>query len=272
MPEPYPLLDRDPVDPRGVNVHIWAFLSELSDAFPGQWALVGGQMVLLHGLEAGEVPDRETTDADALVDIRVAPRGTVAVSRWLEDHGIRQDGISPDGIGHRFRGRGLVVDVLAPDHMGARATLATVGPARTVQVPSGRRLLASVQRTPVDCGGHVACVPRPDLAAAIVGKAAAQVLPSPERHQLDLVFLLGLIDDVTVTDAALSARIAASSPPRRISSTRTGSGEPPAVPPTRKQPCATSSARSACAADRVEQAFLVRPLHGCLIYRALFLG
>lgn len=128
------------------------------------------------------------------------------MSRWLEDHGIRQDGISPDGIGHRFRGRGLVVDVLAPDHMGARATLTTVGPARTVQVPSGRRLLASVQRTPVDCGDQVARVPRPDLAAAIVGKAAAQALPSPERHRLDLVFLLGLIDDITSIDAALSAR------------------------------------------------------------------
>lgn len=56
VPEPYPLLDRDPVDPRGVNVHIWAFLSELSDAFPGQWALVGGQMVLLHRLN----PPRES--------------------------------------------------------------------------------------------------------------------------------------------------------------------------------------------------------------------
>lgn len=205
MPDPYPLLERDPVDPGGVNVHVWTFLAELADAFPGQWALVGGQMVLLHGLEAGELPDRETTDADVLVDIRVAHRGTVQVSRWLEDHGIVQDGISPDGIGHRFHGRGLVVDVLAPDHMGGRATLTTVGPARTVEVPSGRRLLASVQRTPITCGSQISCVPRPDLAAAIVGKAAAQALPSPERHRLDLVFLLGLVDDVAAIDESLSA-------------------------------------------------------------------
>lgn len=204
MPKPYPLIDRKPVDPVGVNVHIWTFLSELSSAFPGQWALVGGQMVLLHGLEAGQLPDRETTDADALIDIRVAPQGTIAVSKWLEARDIRQEGISPDNIGHRFRGRDLTIDVLAPDHMGARATLTTIGSARTVGVPSGRRLLDSVQLTPIQCGSEIALVPRPDLAAAIVGKAAAQVLPSPERHQLDLVFLLGLIDDVTVIDDALS--------------------------------------------------------------------
>ena len=204
MPEPYPRLDREPVDPLGVNVHIWTFLSELSDAFPGQWALVGGQMVLLHGLEAGQLPARETADADALIDIRVAPHGTVAVSEWLEASDIRLEGISPDGIGHRFRGCDIVIDVPAPDHMGARATLTTIRPARTVEVPAGRRLLDSVQRSSIRCGSEIALVPRPDLAAAIVGKAAAQMLPSPERHRLDLVFLLGLIDDVTVIDAALT--------------------------------------------------------------------
>jgi len=203
VPKPYPRLDRKPVDPMGVNVHVWTFLSELSGAFSGQWALVGGQMVLLHGLEAGQLPERETTDVDALVDIRVAPQGTIAVSTWLEGHGLRQEDISPDDIGHRFRGRDLTIDVLAPDHMGARATLTTVLPARTVEVPSGRRLLDSVQLAPIQCGADIALVPRPDLAAALVGKAAACTLPSPERHQLDLVFLLGLIDDVTVIDRAL---------------------------------------------------------------------
>lgn len=204
MSRRYPRLDREPIDPLGINVHIWTFLSELSDAFPGQWALVGGQMVLLHGLEAGQLPNRETTDADALIDIRVAPQGTIMVSRWLEANDIKQKSISADGIGHRFEGRGLIVDVLAPDHMGARATLTTIGPARTVEVPSGRRLLESVQCAPVKCGSEIAFVPRPDLAAAIVGKAAAQTLPAPERHQLDLAFLLGLIDDVTIIDQALT--------------------------------------------------------------------
>lgn len=196
MPEAYPLLDRRPVEPGGVAVALWRFLGDLSDAFPGQWALVGGQMVLLHGLEHGEVPERETTDADVLIDVRAERRAIARMSLWLSEQGVAFAGSSPEGIGHRFRGNGMTVDLLAPDHLGPRADLTTVAGARTLEVPAGTRILRAVHRVPVLCEGSTAYVPRPDLPAAIVAKAAAISLGDAARHKLDLVFMLGLIGDV----------------------------------------------------------------------------
>lgn len=195
MPEPFPAIDRPAVDGDLVNSHLWPFLGQLAERFPGAWVLVGGQMVLLHGLENDQLPLRETNDADALVDVRVAPRGTVQMAAALTALGLELEGINTDGVGHRFVGRGLVIDVLAPDHLGARATLTTVAPARTVQIPGGTRLLRGPRRCPVTVGGRVHLIPRPDLPAAILGKAAALTLPDAERHAEDLVFLCGLVDD-----------------------------------------------------------------------------
>lgn len=35
MVEHYPLVEREPVDPQGVHVEVWTFLSGLAGAFPG---------------------------------------------------------------------------------------------------------------------------------------------------------------------------------------------------------------------------------------------
>lgn len=48
---------------------------------------------------------------------------------------------------------------------------------------------------PIGCDGVTAWVPRPDLDAAIVGKAAALTLAGNDRHRSDLAFLLGLVPD-----------------------------------------------------------------------------
>lgn len=186
------------------NAHLWPFLGRLAEEFPGGWVLVGGQMVLLLGLEQGELPQRETDDADALVRVKVLPAGTSQLSAFLEDQGVMLDGVSPGGIGHRFRGEGLTVDVLAPDNIGTRADLTTIRPARTVEVPGGTRLLSSPRRCPVRVAEQVFAIPRPDLPAAIVGKAAALSLPDPSRHAQDLAFLLGLVDDVRTLAAGLT--------------------------------------------------------------------
>ena len=61
---------------------------------PGAWVLVGGLMVLLHGLEAGQLPVRETTDADVLVNVRLRPSGTHDLSSWLLDVGLDFEGSS----------------------------------------------------------------------------------------------------------------------------------------------------------------------------------
>ncbi len=202
--DPFPTIERPPVDGDQVNGHLWPFLGLLAERFPGEWVLIGGQMVLLHGMENGQLPVRETNDADALVDVRVAPRGTVNIAAALTEMGLELEGINTGGIGHRFVGRGLVVDLLAPDHLGERATLTTIPPARTVQVPAGTRLLHAPRRCPVSVAGQVHWMPRPDLSAAIVGKAAALSLPDSRRHAEDLAFLCGLVADPREVDAVLT--------------------------------------------------------------------
>jgi hypothetical protein len=204
MAEPFPLLDRPPVVVDSESVPMWRLLDDIEQTFPGSWVLVGGQMVLLHGLEHGVAPDRETIDADALVDVRLVPDGTARVADYLESRGLELAGIGAGGEGHRFVGEGVLVDVLAPDNLGRRAVLTTIPPARTVEVPAGSRLLRDPHRVPVDCGDRIATIPRPDLDAAIVGKAAALSLPTPERHRRDLAFLLGLVDDVVDLDEAMT--------------------------------------------------------------------
>lgn len=195
MPEPFPALDRPSVDGDQVNGRLWPFLGLLAERLPGSWILIGGQLVLLHGMEHGQLPRRETNDADTLVDVRVAPRGTIEPASALTDMGLELEGINTDGVGHRFVGHGMAIDVLATDHLGERATLTTIAPARTVAVPAGRRLLHAPRRCPVAVGGQVHWIPRPDLAAAIVGKAAALTLAHPQRHAEDLAFLCGLVSD-----------------------------------------------------------------------------
>lgn len=163
---------------------------------PGAWVLIGGQMVLLHGLEYDELPVRETVDADLLVNVRALPRGTERLANALQRRGLTIAGMSPDGVGHRFSGGGFNVDVLAADNLGHRANLTTVRPARTLGAPAGTRLVRAPRRCPAATGGAIRHVPRPDLDAAIVGKAAALGLPADsQRHGEDLAFLCGLVED-----------------------------------------------------------------------------
>ena len=204
MANAYPLIDRSPVNGDDLRPRIWPFVSGLADEFPGAFVLVGGQMVLLLGLERGQLSRRESYDVDALVSVKVLPKGTLRLSRYLQSKGLELAGIDRDGVGHRFEGNGLAVDVLAPDNLGPRADLTTIGTAHTVQVPAGARLLSSPRRCPVEVNGEVFAIPRPDLDAAIVGKAAALTLPDAERHGEDLAFLLGLVDDVRWFAEAMS--------------------------------------------------------------------
>lgn len=202
--EPFPLVDRTPIESAALVPQLWTFLGRLEEQFPGGWVLVGGQMVLLLGLEHGQLTRRDTTDADALVNVRVIPDGTARFARFLEAEGLALVGIATGGEGHRFAGGGLSVDLLAPDNIGARADLTTIPPARTIEVPAGTRLLDQPRRCPVRLGDRVVAVPRPDLDAAIVGKAAAMSLVDPVRHAEDLAFLCGLVVDPRVVAAQLT--------------------------------------------------------------------
>lgn len=119
----------------------------------------------------------------------------------LEQQDFQPDGISGDGRAHRYRHKTLdppvLVDVLAPDNVSARANLTTTPPGRTVEVPGGTQSLHRREWVEVSlASGSRGRVPRPNLLGALVIKAAATTLPERrERHFNDLALLCSLIAD-----------------------------------------------------------------------------
>jgi hypothetical protein len=53
---------------------LWHVLLDLGGEFTVPWTLVGGQMVLLHTLERGQVPPQISQDGDVVADIRSPTR------------------------------------------------------------------------------------------------------------------------------------------------------------------------------------------------------
>jgi hypothetical protein len=177
---------------------LWLALMDIAERRAADWTLVGGQMVLLHGLERGATPPRVSTDLDLVVDARVRPPAIPAMAEVLDDLGFRLGGIAPDGIGHRFVRGPVTIDLLAPEGAGPRADLRVGGGAETVPVGGGTYALSRCQLVDVSAGGQAGRVPRPDLAGALVLKAAAARSDrkrGPERHLGDLAFLLSLVPD-----------------------------------------------------------------------------
>jgi len=186
------ILTREPL-----TIAIWEQLIRLTSLRPAGWTLVGAQMVALHGHEHGKVPPRGTTDADVLVNVRAVQDATESFSRLLVDQQFRLDGVSPEGIGHRFSNGTVKIDVLAPDGLDKRRSrLTTVPPARTVRVPGGTQALQRTELVDVRLGELSGQVPRPNLLGAILIKArAVEVDDVPESQLGDLAFLLTLVSD-----------------------------------------------------------------------------
>ncbi|HET7388337.1 MAG TPA: hypothetical protein VFJ19_16915 [Nocardioidaceae bacterium] len=178
---------------------LWHTLIDLDDRLDVPWSLVGGQMVLLHALEHGEVPPQISQDGDVIADIRAVPGALTQVVECLEDLGLALQSISADGLAHRYTRpavpRHVVIDVLAPEGLGERAHLTTSPPGRTIEVPGGTQALNRTEHVRVVHEGRTGTIPRPTLLAAIVAKAAATALPSPERHYRDLALLCALVAD-----------------------------------------------------------------------------
>jgi hypothetical protein len=185
---------------------MWEALIDIShDTQNDAWTLIGGQMVLLLGLEHGATPPRVSEDLDTVVDVRLRVRALHLYIAALGRLGFESAGISPDGVAHRFRRGEIRIDVLAPEGTGGRADLRTVGQATTVGVKGGTYALRRSRQVEVHVGERSGAVPCPDLAGGILIKArAAQNERSPEgpeRHYQDLAFLLSLvIDPVLVGD------------------------------------------------------------------------
>jgi hypothetical protein len=180
-------------------VSLWGVLLDLSERVSPSWSLIGGQMVLLHGLECGRTPPAASADLDVLADVLADQKSLRNLVTALEGLGFAPAGMSPQGnLMHRYiRGDGptrLVVDLLAPDHLGPRTDLTTTPPGRTLEVPGGRQAAQRTETLHVDLGGRIGAIRRPSLLGAIIAKAAALSIKTstPDRHYRDLAFLLSL--------------------------------------------------------------------------------
>jgi len=179
---------------------LWHLLLDLAEGCSAPWTLVGGQMVLLHALEHGQVPPQISQDGDVVADVGAEPDALIAVVATLEQLNVRLAEMSPDGIAHRYeRGsasRVVRIDVLAPEGLGQRVNLTTTPPGHTIQVPGGTQALARTELVDIEHEGRVVALPRPSLLAAVIGKAAACGLGGDtSRHYRDLALLCALVPD-----------------------------------------------------------------------------
>jgi hypothetical protein len=176
---------------------LWRATAELATALPrGSWTLVGAQMVFLVAYEHGLPIGRTSGDVDLMMDVRALTGATQEASRTLERLGYQLDRPTPDGRAHRFRRGDAVVDVLAPDGGGARSSLLTIPPSRTIKVAGGSQALARSRQVRVLLEGRELELPCPSVLGAILIKArAVDVADDPDKHRRDLGLLLAAVDD-----------------------------------------------------------------------------
>jgi len=188
---------------------MWLELFDLARASSVQWTLIGAHMGALHGWNVGVSQVRASRDADVLVNARAMTDGTEVLSRMLREREFEFAGASPDGVGHRFVKSQVSIDVLAPDGMGPRNALLTVGGAHTVQVPGGTQALHRSAPIKVSSRRESGEIPLPSLLGAILVKVRAiEVDDEPNAQREDVAFLLGLVDDPDpmVTELSSSER------------------------------------------------------------------
>jgi hypothetical protein len=153
-------------------------------------------MVALHAWNAGRKQTRASRDADILVNARIVSRGTEMISETLLSRGFSLDGVSPEGVGHRFVNGHVRLDILGPDGIGGRTKLLTVSGARTVEVPGGSQALKRTEMIEIRAGRLSGMIPVPSLLGAILLKVRAiTVDDQPEAQRGDVAFLLSLVDD-----------------------------------------------------------------------------
>ncbi len=179
-----------------LTTELWDALLEVSVAIPKDWTLVGAQMVFLHGLEHHRAPPRRTTDFDVIVNVRAVADQPKVFVRGLESLGYQLEGVSADGIGHRFVRDAVKIDVLLPDGIGKRASREVAPGVRSVEVPGGSQALHRSVRVRVRTDKRVGDVPRPSLLGAILVKARAVAVDDlADAQREDLAFLLSLVED-----------------------------------------------------------------------------
>ncbi len=186
-------------------LEMWRELLRLAEGPPAPWTLIGAHMVALHGWRRGRRQPRASKDADILVNVRMVSGGTRKVSELLVSRGFVLDGISPEGIGHRFVKGRVRFDILGPDGLGPHTGLPTASGARTVAVPGGSQALSRTELLDVRVGASEGAIPVPRLLGAILIKVRAiSVDDQPQAQRADLAFLLSLVEDPDLLAAEMS--------------------------------------------------------------------
>lgn len=117
-----PILDIEPLPLPilgALHDELWSTFCDLADRHPIDWTVIGGQMVMLHGLQANRSPGRVSQDLDLVIDARVRPPAIPAFLRTLDELGFTSTGVSPDDVAHRFGRDQVRIDVLSPDGVGS---------------------------------------------------------------------------------------------------------------------------------------------------------
>jgi predicted nucleotidyltransferase len=191
------LVERFDLAPLVGDDPLWRAVIEIAAPLsPGEWMLIGGQMVALHGYIAGSAPPRATTDIDIVADVLVRHDALQRCAAALEAIGLEaQPSITGKSL-HRFAGERAVVDLVVPDHLPAHLDTRLQG-YRTVSVTGSRRALDRAARVPVTLGDLSADIVTPDQQGAIVLKARAAIADrrDDQRHISDIAFLCSLVDD-----------------------------------------------------------------------------
>jgi hypothetical protein len=195
VPDPK-VITIDALDPD--TMALWRTVAKIAQTLGDhevRWCLVGGLMVALFAIEAGQV-QRPTTDIDILGDARQRPSGTMAVTERLRALGgeVREVSGMEHEKGFRFDLDGQIVDVLAPD--GLAAPPVTRGRMQTIQIPGGSQALRRTEAVQILVEDQRAMLRRPTLVAAILLKARSLAVHTrPEDQRQDLIALLGLLTD-----------------------------------------------------------------------------
>ncbi len=150
-PSPMPAVTLPPL--AGALGNLWDLVLDLTERLPPTgWVLVGGQMVMLHGMAARRVATRASEDVDVLADLLSDEAGLVRCVRAVRELHL-EPRTDSDGSLYRFvrDSDNVRADVLAPDQMPPRRRLRAVG-GDTIRIAGGTQALQRATQLQVTTG------------------------------------------------------------------------------------------------------------------------
>jgi len=195
---PPPIIHINPAEPKARR--LWSLALEIAEAVgpDGEWSLIGGLMVQLHGFEHNDGL-RPTVDIDILAAARKPPAMTEEIASLLTRRGaqVAMPPRSNPALGYRFELHGEVIEILGPD--GLKTDPKTVGGLTTFQASGGTKEPRRTEIVPVSLDGSPpVAIRRPNLLGAILIKARVVAERRKEKFdsdRQDLIRLLSYVDD-----------------------------------------------------------------------------